>query len=362
MPVPELQNNGWIGIPWAEFIGKDGSHGASWNSTYEGESQSTFQILVNWVDGPAAEIYLLGSSRYDDNTGLLFRTMPARHPYKPSQFADKIISAQPLRWDSKAQSFSSAFVGTSAGVPLSQYQWWLLTIGFVTPKYRVLSDSDLQRIYGASQEWRRFCEAHIEYHSTTLSKNGQTWRWAATAAGGPTLNEALSAPFGKSWNGQTVILRWRRLPRRGLYTESGEGLFFNKNLSGCINRVHNGNTDLWGLPGNVYSGVLRFDGAKATPIASPFDPAAQGLTATSINAFIDLELTFSVWDPPFGDTTFVNPNNLPDGMRGHNLAPNPGDNLWYLISTGGNVGGTPSGALIFPTTDLSTVFQLATPG
>jgi hypothetical protein len=362
MPVPELQNNGWIGIPWAEFIGKDGSHGATWNSTYEGESQSTFQILVNWSDGPEAETYLLGTSRFDDNTGYLYRTMPARHPYKPSQFADKIVSAQPLKWDSKAQNFSSGFIGQSAGAPLSQYQYWLLTIGFVTPKYRVLSDADLQGIYGANQEWRRFVEPNVETHSTTLVQEGQTWQWADTAAGGPTLNQVLKAGFGQTFHSQTIVLRWRRLPRRGIYTESGEGLFLNRNIVSCLNRVHNGATDLWGLPGNVYSGVLRFDGAKATPIASPFAPEAQGLTDTSINAYVDLELTFTVWDPPFGDTTFVNPNNLPNGMRGHNLAPNPGDQKWYLITTGGNVGGTPSGALIFSTTDLSAVFQLVVPG
>ncbi len=76
-----------VGVPWTEYIGKDGSHGATWTAGYGQNNRATFDILIDWLDGPEAEADLLGTSIFvpggEPGTGFLNRTLPVRHPYKP---------------------------------------------------------------------------------------------------------------------------------------------------------------------------------------------------------------------------------------------------------------------------------------
>jgi len=351
VPVPELRMNGWIPVPWAEFIGKDGSHGASWNAGWgDGGTASTFQILINWDDGPVAEQAILGTSVFLDQLGVLSRTLPVQHPIWSNQYAERIVSATPLRWNAKIDQFESGALSISTGVPVSEYSYWHLVIGFAVPKYRVLSDAQLDGIYGAlpRQEWQRFVEVVPEPHVETFSREGWMWVWSDNGAGGagaPKVSASLTAPLGLSIYGETLHVRWRRLPRRGLFGQSGASPSFNGYLSGCLNQLRDGSFPLWIYDStncNTDTGILRLTGVNATPVASPFDALAQNLTPIDFNCYYDVDMVFSLWDPPAGNKSY----------RGWNLAPNPGDNLWYLVNSWGTT-------RIFGTTDLSVAFTLS---
>lgn len=348
------QAGGWVAVAWEEYVGQDASHGATWSTAWDEGNQAVFQVIINWQDGLEFEIEALGYSTFNSNTTTLSRTLPVRHPYKSWMRCERILGVQPVRWDEKSAGFVSGFLSVPAGVPISEYAYLLVTMGFANPKYRVLTDAQLQSLYGANQEWRRFCEVKHRVNAQALTRENGSWYWAdgsSTAAGAvpPTRNNAIPAPIGQTLYHDEIHVKWKRLPRRGVYGQSGESDFFNTNILSNWGKV-NSTTTLWGLSGNQWSGVLRFVSADATPISSPFDPGAQGLQATSINEYVDLDLVFDWFDPPYGDSAY----------RGHNLAPNPADNFWYLLTTSNaNAVGAPAGQTIYPTADISQVFTLS---
>lgn len=336
----------WLPIPWEEYVGKDGSHGATFATGWDGGSQATFQILINWQDLLDAEVALLGTAYF--NGIFLHRTLPARHPYKPAYVCERILSAQPVRWSAKLNLWQEANITGTTGAPLSEYAYFLLTLGFHVPKYRILNDASLQTIYGGMFEWHRWCEVtpRVNYFTISREKGEHGWIWAdgtTTQAGGnpPTLNSQVVAPVGQVFLRKEIHVKWRRVPRRGLFANHGDSDMFNANLDSVWGKI-NSTTTLWAAPGNASSGVLRFVTAEATPIGSPFDSIVQGLTPFDINTYYDVDMTFDWFDPPFGDSAF----------RGHNLAPNPGDNFWYLITT-------TNGQTIYQTADLSLAFTLS---
>lgn len=342
------QAGGWLPFAWEEFVGRDGSHGASFSTGWDDSSQSTFQILIPWQSGAQAEVVILGYANFDGTS--LSRTLPVVHPYKPSHVAERIVSAQPVHWDSKSAGYVDGFVTNPAGVPLSEYSYWLLTIGFHQPKYRLLSDADLISIYGAKNEWQRFVEGVGDPTVQMSSREGRLWKWNDATYGNN--GEQLTAPIGVGILGAEMNLKWRRVPRNGLFSNNGAAWFYNTNILNSVNKVHNGATNLFGFTsaapaGSLYianvacGSGLRFLGAKATPIPSPFAPGLMGLKRTDFNLYYDVDMHFSVWLPPA-----FNSNN-----QGHNLAPNP-DNQWVLV------GSSASNSPIFPTGDLSKTFTL----
>ena len=342
----ELKNQpgGWVTVAWEEFVGQDASHGAAWSTGWEDGNQATFQVLINWNDALQFEIDVLGYAKFNKDTGKLQRTMPVRHPVKSFLRAERIVSVQPVRWDEKLQNFTSSFLSVPAGVPVSQYSYFLVTIGFVGVKYRLLTDAD------TSGEWKRFCITDHKPSITNLSREGQLWQWDDAALGANN-GAQLTAPVGVGIYSDQLHVTWKRVPRFGLFADSGESDYFNNNILSCFNKVHNGATDLWGyvngatVPAynaNANTSALRFVGIDAKPIASPFDPIVQGLTATATNTYYDVDLMFHIWQPPAGNAT----------NQGHCLAPYP-NNLWYLIKTGNG------GNRIFQTTDLTNIFTLS---
>lgn len=342
MTVPNLQFNGnWLSVPWAEFIGKDASHGATWNAGWEdGGTQSTFSILVNWKDGPIVEPAILGTAVFNSDTNTLTRTLPVRHPYKSDAFAERIVSATPVKWDSKINDWVAENMAVGAGARLSQYLYWLIVIGFAKPKYRLMTDAVLDRTYGSPrQEWRRFVEINVMDRVETFSREGANWKWQA----GPNNGQLLTAPLSSDIYAAEWHVKWRRLPRLGVFANAGADERFNQNIIACRNKVHNGATNLWNMPGNANTGTLRLVSVKATPVGSPFDPLVQGLGDGSYNTYVDLDMVFTEWNPPYGDV----------GNQGWNLAPNPSDNLWWLVGTEG------TGATRFQMADLTTAFQLS---
>ena len=345
------QAGNWISVPWEEYVGADGSHGATFSTGWDGGNQATLQILVEWNDALQAELDLLGSAVFQG--GNLLRTPPARHPYKTWLRAERILSAQPMRWDDKLQVFNNPLLSNPTFSPISEYAYFLLTIGFINPNYRILSDADLLNKYGAMQEWNRYCEPHQRIGVQMLSREGAQWKWLdGGGANQPVINNQLTAPVGTAIAMQEIHVKWKRVPRKGLMANNGESDMYNQNITNALNKVHNGATNLWQFVNgaavalfnsNSNTSALRFVGVDSTPIPSPFDPIVQNLSQTNINQYFDVDFTFSVWLPPAGNST----------NQGWNLAPFAGDNRWWLIGSEG------AGNTIFQTADLSTVFQLS---
>ena len=361
MASPELNLNGWVSVPWTEFIGKDASHGASFSSGFD-QNQATFNVLVRWEDGLQFEQDALGVSWFDGYA--LHRTPPVRHPFKPWLRAERIISAHPVRWDAKLNEPAELYGnGNSAATFSTQstYDFWLISVGFAAPKYRSVDDTTLQTDFGG-HEWHRFCIVEQEPEYMTITREVGTWQWA-DATHGPGLNGWLAnpraqVPFNAPW-GQTITswrikVRWVRVPRYGLFGEAGTSDFLNENITNNSNYLHNNATPLWGAEGNAYSGVLKFISGHAEPVTSPFSPYTQGLGGTDPNLYYDVTLNWHRFDPP----TYTN-----SPYRGHNLLPSPdiADPLWYLATNAGfdKTTGEPLGQGIFPTADLSIVFQLS---
>lgn len=339
--VLKNQPGGWLSIAWEEFVGRDASHGSSFSTGWDGGSQITLQILVNWADALQAELELLGSAVYNGQGGLS-RTLPKQHPIKPAYYCEQIVSAQPVKWVQKLQQFQAVGVtSSSTGAPTSEYLFYLLTVGFHVPKYRVLSDADLLSRFGSMQEWRRFIEVKEVPSTQIISRDASLWQWDDAALGANN-GKPLTAPVGAPIYSSQIQAIWRRVPRLGLYANAGESEFFNQNIRNNYNKVHNGATNLWSTEGNANTGTLRFVGAEAEVIPSPFDPIIQGLGTRDYNTYHNVTMNFHLWRPPAGTA----------GNQGHNLAPFT-DNLWYLIKTGNG------GNRIFQMVDLTQVFQLS---
>lgn len=343
MAAPELQmNGGFLSVPWAEFVGRDGSHGANWTSGYGPNNRATFEIVVNWEDALQAEIDALGTSYFDPTKGILSRTLPVQHPIKPWMYCMTLVHARPLAWSEKLDSFVTGAQGSSQGITaVSAYQWMHLTFGFEIPPWNnVYSDSQLQAVGGG--EWQRFCIVEPDYQQETYSTEIGMWLWAdGGGANHPVIDSPLSAEVPIPYPVGKISVKWCRLPRAGLYGSMGASDFFNQNLTNCYGRV-NSNPALWGIPANASTGILRFTGLKATPYGSPLAPFMQGLTAGQCNQYYDAHLEFSYMDPPYGNSA----------NRGWNLRPFRGDNLWWLARVmGGNT--------MFPMADLTQCFQLS---
>src|SRR5215469_4639000 len=144
MPVPTLQNNGWISpYPWAEFVTKDGSKGATFTNGWNDDNHAVFNILVNWGDYLDVEKAILGVAEFDPVTESLSRTPPVQHPGKHDLRAEKIITAVPMRWTGKMmETFEYGWGAGGNQSALSEYKFMMLSIGFSVPKYVILTDTD----------------------------------------------------------------------------------------------------------------------------------------------------------------------------------------------------------------------------
>lgn len=350
MARPQLYQNSWITVPWAEFVGKDGSHGAQFNSGWTDDSRAIFNILVYWTDVLQAEQDILGIAIFDPATNRLSRTPPVAHPLKPQMRAEKIISAHPLAWNGKALvDFPYAWGNGGPTGALSSYVYFLLSIGFSVPKYAIVTDTDLQTFFGGL-EFNRWCEVEEDPQIETITREAGAFVWS-TGSPANLLGQPFSAPLAQNINAESLKVIWRRVPRVGLFTDAGTGYLLNNNIKSSLGFVHNGDTPMWGIGsafGNANSNgsPLRLVSAKQRPISSPLWPLNQGIPWWAMNTYHDVEFTFRMWDPPSGD-----------GVNfGHNLAPNPAfDGNWYLVKT-------LSGATIYPVGNLSIIFQLTTGG
>lgn len=335
MATPELKNNGWISMPWAEFTSRTGStQEASFG--YQSGNQAMMSILVEWDLQIYAIREILGHHIFNRFTGYLERTLPVRHPVYDWLYAERITSCRPIRFRSK---------GTLRGRTTSQYDFALLTIQFTQPRHVILSDADLDRLYGAPrQEWRRYVEVRLEPSGEMLSRDEGAFKYAETVAGGPSAGDKVRGSVAQFISKITHTLVWKRVPMAGLFSSDGFGLPTNVlNAVGTVN-----NASFMGFD----TGTLLLQPPRFLPLEAPMPPWLNALDEGrgQPSLVYDVELPVVYFKPTSGGGTY----------QGHNLAPWPGatsgGNKWYLISHDGTAGGN----RIFPSSDWTNIFKLLT--
>lgn len=345
MPL-ELRSNGWITVPWAEAMGAHLQHRPQGSFGYDQSgTMLTYSIYVNGGDLVQALTDILGTHIFNAEDGNLRRTLPVKHPVCSWLYAKRIVHLEPLKWTLKEMGGQEGY--GIAGTPASAWKWWLLTIGFEVPRYRMIPDSEMVVTYsdgnGNFQEWQRYCTWNVVPGIHTLSREGGSFKWADNGGKiSPKIGDSFAAPIGQYIAEDRLICTWHNVPMRGLMNTFGK---MNSNIEGCRNKLNN--VTFLDYPGCPQSGVLRFDGweTREVPLPLPFDKV--GITDFDFPLLFDVVLSFTVLDPPYGNAAY----------RGHNLGPNPGDSegAWFLISTDG----TTTGASVYPTTDLSAIWRLS---
>jgi len=301
-------NNGWLGVPWVEYVGKGTGDGNENALSYDGGNQAVYTITCNWSDYYNFNVpqQLLGSYVKDPVTGFLSRTLPLQHPVLPGLFASRIISA-------KARKFITKGAGLVFGSNVGIYQFMRVSILFTQPKYVLLSDTDLDRIYGTPgglrQEFQRYVELNVEPAGEFITRNNGDWVFSEGGGGtAPTAGTTVfPAPLGMPLLKPDVVLTWKFVPGKGLLDSNN----IPTNLFKCVWKV-NANAFL-GYP----AGTLLLYPPRIRPIEDPVFAIAGGNGPQAL--VYDVSLPFKYFDPPFGVA-----------VRGHNLAP-WSDGLWYEV-------------------------------
>ncbi len=316
----ELQVNPWpgglVGIPWAEFVTKSGTtQDASFG--YEGGNQATFTIQVYYHDLTEVIRLLLGSNKWGvSGAHNLERIIPAPHPVYPTFLCDRIMSCRPYHWIDKVDEPEpdNLFSGTA----ISNYEFAIITAKFSLPHWlRTIEDNTLDSLYppigGFRQEYRRFLSLTPNPTTTTFQTEPNTWRWAETGEGGPTVGEFVTNPIAIRLGQIDYLMTWYRVPYHGLLL--GPDYTRATNLEFALGKVND--DEFMGFP----TGTLLFKGYRMIPVENPnpfdIDPAF----IYDKNLLVNVELCFGFFDPDYGDTA-----------RGWNLSPFRGNNRWYLIT------------------------------
>jgi hypothetical protein len=360
--VPNLNPHGWliqyapnalggydqVDLPYSEFISKDADT-QEFTQTWDASgNQATYTIDVyfsDWETGAVTQA-VLGTSRFNGITSQLDRSPPVEHPYKRQYFATS-LSAKPY-------SFASKFVGPARtggtkGIPHAGYVYCRVQIVFKKFRAVIQSDSLFDSLNSRvniggtlyRKEYLRYVVDSWETATEAIVREAGQWAWGEGAgsggpgtATGPAVGGTFKAPVPDTVGKQTRVLKWLRVPRRGLFSNGGGGP--PTNLLSCVGAV-NANSFLGHAPGTLRMEPPRFEPLDApdygsVTLSSPDDPAA----------CFDVSIPLTVWDPPPGGFT-----------RGHNLAPSStGDGYWFLINS--KVGGR----LIYPAVDFSQAFVL----
>jgi len=347
MPANQLQaRNPLPNIPWAEYIGKDTGYTQSYQWKAD-SSQATWTIMVPWenyidTSGNGLIPQVLGYSEriapgVIGGPGQISRQIPIKHPYFPWLYATMIADVKGIKptgiYNNEAQGGSFSM----------QYEFAIVTIGFSSLTYDVISDQELADNYSNDESYRyvtKISESTAEYISVD--------RGQYVFTGG-----AVGNPDGKTFNlgtGRITIKvdlqwDWHDVPARSIFNNDGTGNIAT-NIYNCIGKVNN--AEIWGFP----AGTLLMMTPKFTPTIQPVSPLTMGVANPLISPprSFDVRLLFKYWDPP------VAPGGN-GGYRGHNLAMYVRDNYFYKIVTQ-QVGGVGvPGLPLFTGADFSTIFK-----
>lgn len=304
-----LVNNGWLSVPWAEYVSRQGTT-LDAALSYDSGCTAAYTIQVNWSDLNQAITDLVGVNRWDKPTKQLVRVPPARHPHFRWLYCSGISSVRPVRWDRKTAGPRGA---------VSEYELALITAKFTQPRWnRTLSDNDLQMDFGRSDEWERFCTHMPTSAVETLTLLPSEMLWAETSATGPKVGDSVTIPLGQRVRVLNLQVIWHRVPRNGPV-----GGLFDKddnlptNLLAAIETVND--ATFMGYPAET----LLFKGYRFQPVDCPEpDRATEAADSRGNYLMYDVVLDFLFRDPTAGGAT-----------RGWNLGPNWPDQRWYRLKS-----------------------------
>jgi hypothetical protein len=332
------QLNGVTTVAYSIYTGRgagsdgiDGAlgHGPSGN-------QAALSIQVDADDVPLALSDLLGYFDRTAETGYLHRNVPAIHPQFPWLYCTRVTGMHGVKILGKKTFFS----------PWPDWDHVVLVCLFQQPKYRVLSDSILDKLYppvnvggtNYRQEWQRYVTKIPQ--SVTEALTQQPSSFFAWAEGGganhPVVNALVPTPQVQFLPKQDVTLLWSQVPKvRGLESSAAATLDRPINLESTY--VVNNNTFL-GYP----AGTLLYKGFRYASInEAPYPLGLAFSRQTDPSLTVDVELFFTYFNPPAGGAT-----------AGHNLAPFT-DGLWWKIYDAGTHTKT-----LYPGFDFEKLFAL----
>jgi hypothetical protein len=326
---PQLQPHGWLldytpkadgtydvrDIPYAEFISRDGNTQEAQQGYGAGDNQATFPIDVyfsDWESGAVTRA-LLGVNRFNRVTGQLDRMAPAEHPYM-RQYSAARLSAKPYCFAGKFAG--PDLTGGTRGIPYAGYRFCRVDVSFgripAVIQGDTLFDSLNPKVNVGGvlyrKEWLRFVVDSWQTATENLVREASAWKWGE----GPRTGERLKAPHGEPLSKPTRDLTWLRVPRYGLFSAGGGGP--PANLLACVGGVND--APFLGHP----AGTLRLETPRFTPLTVPAYRGADVFSFDDPAMCFDVTLPLTVFDPPAGGAT-----------RGHNLAPDPTDGLWYKL-------------------------------
>ena len=302
-------------------------------------------------------------------TGGLNRTPPMAHPIFEWLYCTRITSIKGYVPTSKAV-FPHAISNVVTTVP----QFYILNLLFQQPKYRMLSDDDLNRLFGntTQNEWQRFVEGWPHPRTENIGLESGVLGWAETGIGlgsdgvtgqiGPKLNDPLTSQVSQPLKGQDITLTWKRVPMAGLFSAQGiqQGKWRAVNLENALQTVNA--SVIFGYP----IGTLKFVGYKLRPIESALPPETQTGTTELVgapNLLFDVDLSWTFSDPPYDLSA-----NGGFPTRGHNLSPwrgkinsgssdGTGNILWYKFAANTKPPSS-KGSVMFPFWEHSSIFAM----
>lgn len=324
MPLPpnELINNG-PPIPdaeWAEFISRSGMTGFEGNFGADGGNQVTEHYIVNYADTITALEDLLGTNEIVSNPAggvMISRVPPANHPIWPFLRCTR-VSVKGLKWTGKT-TYPPPLGGAT-----STYQFTVLTALYTQPRYRILTDDDLDAKYppvsNVRQEQNRWIEYIPQVGVETINRDGGTAFWWGEGPGGAVaLGQPITSPQTQNLAKADVVLLQRNVPLYKGFLSSASNYTTADNVDKLVGTV-NSATFFGRNPQTMY-----FAGYRAVPKENWLTPGESGIGDLSFPTLLaDIEYAFRWWNPPPFSTT-----------RGWNLAPIPGDSAgrWAAFSS-----------------------------
>jgi hypothetical protein len=394
---PVLNQNGWFpsNIAWADFTPRTSPLADEIALSYDGGNQCVKHILIYPQDLYQAIVDLLGSNLFNPGTGFLDRVPPMTHPIFEWLYASRIVSVKEfVPTQQPNTSGLTPWPQAISGVVTTVPQFLIVSVLFQQPKYRVLSDADLDALYGfvtitppanlpppgnqpfqSRAEYGRYLEGWPRPCTEFVQLEAHSMQWLETGSGqgsdgsqgqpGPLLPSDFSSEWLQLLAKSDFALLWKKVPRIGLFSNSGQGHPIN--LDAALQTVNQ--FPIFGYP----AGTLKFEGYDPRPLESPLPPALEisfGDQKGDPNLLFDVLLTWKFFDPPYDLTAAPQGGVQGNPTRGHNLGPfrgtkqgasipgdfvsGTGNNLWYKFGSGGD-----SGSLLYKPYDHQQIFLMA---
>lgn len=342
--APDFIDNGWLSVPWAQYITKNGTPVGDTAAAAYGEGmRANFTIGVFADDLLQAIQDIVGTHEFNSATGLLDRTPAVQHPLYPQLRAEGINSIVPQKSLGKTTDDETGLVRSEWG-----YYW--LAITFACPDYVIMDDATLEEVYSRPrQEWQRYVVPRAQNASTYLVRPANNMFYTLTGGNGPGDEVAVVQDLQVLVSTQEISLEWMLVPVDGLF--GGGGVRTPANVLAGVGKIND--AEFAGYP----AGTLRLNSADTEPMKSPVNVGGDpGIYVPPLLARVRLSLTY--FNPPYGGTG--SPGTGDDEYLPWNLVPFPGpvpfgNGQWFLVTSEKDGTGTE----LYETYPFPNLFDLA---